>query len=75
MEQGWFLGPAGCSAAAIDATTIEELRRQLEATPVIRCDAVQWSLMGISLAGFNLIASAVLAAGCLAAAARSWRRA
>ena len=75
VEEGWFRGPAGCSAGAIDATTIEGLRRQLEATPVIRCDEVQWSLMGISLAGFNLIASAVLAAACLAVAARSWRRA
>ena len=75
VEEGWFRGPAGCSAAAIDATTIEELKRQIEAAPVVRCDEVQWSLMGISLAGFNLIASAVLAAGCFLAAARSWRRA
>ena len=75
VEEGWFQGPAGCSASAIDATTIEGLKRQLLATPVIRCDEVQWSLMGVSLAGFNLIASAALAAGCLFAAARSWRRA
>ena len=74
VEEGWFRGPAGCSAAAIDATTIEELKRQLEAAPVVRCDEVPWSLMGISLAGFNLIASAALAAGCLFVAARSWRR-
>ncbi len=74
VEEGWFRGPAGCSAAAIDATTIEELKRQLEAAPVVRCDEVPWSLMGISLAGFNLIASAALAAGCLFLAARSWRR-
>lgn len=74
VEQGWFQGPAGCSAAAIDATTVEELKRQLEATPVVRCDEVPWSLMGVSLAGFNLIASAVLAAGCFLLAARSIRR-
>ena len=75
VEEGWFAGPAGCSAAAIDATTVEELKRQILATPVVRCDEVQWSLMGISLAGFNLIASAALAAGCFFVAARSWRRA
>lgn len=75
VEEGWFPGPAGCSASAIDATTVEDLKRQLLATPVVRCDEVQWSLMGLSLAGFNLIASAVLAAGCLFVAARSWRRA
>ena len=73
VEEGWFRGPAGCSAAAIDATTIEALKRQLEAAPVVRCNEVQWSLMGISLAGFNLIASAVLAAGCFLVAARSRR--
>lgn len=74
VEEGWFQGPAGCSAAAIDATTVEDLERQLQAAPIVRCDEVPWSLMGISLAGFNLIASAALAAGCLWLAARSWRR-
>ena len=74
VEEGWFRGPAGCSAAAIDATTLEGLRRQLEATAIVRCDEVQWSLMGVSLAGFNLIASAALAAGSFVLALRSWRR-
>ena len=74
VEEGWFQGPAGCSAASIDATTIEGLRRQLEATAIVRCDEVQWSLMGISLAGFNLIASTALAAGSFVLALRSWRR-
>ena len=73
VEEGWFQGPAGCSASAIDATTVEDLKRQLLATPVIRCDEVQWSLMGISLAGFNLMASIALAAGCFFVAARRWR--
>ena len=45
-----------------------------EAELVVRCDEVPWSLMGISLAGFNLIASALLAAGCFLLAARSRRR-
>ncbi len=73
VEQGWFAGPAGCSAAAIDAQSLEALRRQLEATPLVRCDEVQWSLMGISLAGFNLIASAALTAVCVFSVAQSRR--
>ena len=65
VEQGWLTGPAACSGANIGATTIEELRRQLLATPVVRCDEVAWSMFGISFAGYNLIASLGLAAASL----------
>ena len=69
VEQGWFQGPTSCSGPATEATTIEELRRQLLATPIVRCDEVAWSMFGISMAGFNLIASVILAALALYAAA------
>lgn len=68
VEQGWFAGPSSCSGIAIDAGSIDELRRLLEAAPVVRCDEIPWSLFGISLAGYNFIASAALALGSLWAA-------
>jgi len=70
VEQHWFAGPTACTATAgATAKTIEELRQQLLAAPVVMCDRVQWSLFGVSLAGFNTIASLVLAGFCAASAA------
>ena len=61
VEQGIFEGTAACGGGATPET-LEELRAQLEAAPVVRCDEVAWSLFGISLAGYNGIISVVLAA-------------
>jgi disulfide bond formation protein DsbB len=70
VEQHWFAGPTACTATAgSTATTIEELRRQLLAAPLVMCDQVQWSLFGVSLAGWNVVASLALAGFCAAAAA------
>ena len=70
VEQHWFQGPAACTATpGITATTVEELRRQLEGVKPVMCDQVQWALFGISLAGWNMIASLIMAAFCAAAAA------
>jgi disulfide bond formation protein DsbB len=60
VEQGIFAGPSACSGG-ITGDSVEELRRKLMAAPVIRCDEVAWSLFGISLAGYNVLASAALA--------------
>ncbi len=68
VEQHLFAGPRACSADLGQATTIEELRAQLMGRPVVRCDEVAWSLFGISLAGFNAMASLALAAAALWAA-------
>jgi disulfide bond formation protein DsbB len=61
VEQGVFAGPTACSGT-ITGDSVEELRRALMAAPVVRCDEVAWSLFGISLAGYNVLASAALAA-------------
>ena len=62
VEQGWFQPSAACTGAAIgEAETIEELKARIEAAPLAHCDEVPWSLFGVSLAGYNLLASAALA--------------
>lgn len=38
---------------------------QIMAAPLIRCDVPQWTLLGISLAGFNAIFSFIGAAAVL----------
>lgn len=61
VEQHWWAGTAECGGVTGQAKTIEELKAQLLATPVTRCDEVAWSLFGISMAGWNLIVSAAAA--------------
>jgi disulfide bond formation protein DsbB len=69
VEAHWWPGLAECSGAAtLGAQSIEELRASLLATPAVPCDAVPWSLFGISIAGYNLIAALALAAASLTAA-------
>ncbi|NQU72398.1 MAG: disulfide bond formation protein B [Rhodospirillales bacterium] len=69
VEQGWFPGPISCTGeATMAAQTVEDLRRLLLAQPVVRCDEIQWSLYGISMAGYNAIVSLILSATSLYAA-------
>jgi|SRR5579885_1633128 len=70
VEQKWFAGPTACTAPSLTGGSIADLKAQLLATPPVRCDEVQWSLFGISLAGWNLLASFVLVIFCVAALLR-----
>ncbi|HWB52190.1 MAG TPA: disulfide bond formation protein B [Stellaceae bacterium] len=73
VEQHWFAGPAACTASGAPAASVDALRAQLHGKQAVMCDEVQWSLFGVSLAGWNMIASAVMAAACIEAARRSRR--
>ena len=78
VEQQWWQGTAACVDAAGTPTTVEALRQQLMTAPVVRCDQVAWALFGVSIAGWNLLASIAFAAASLYAAqrlARGWRAA
>jgi disulfide bond formation protein DsbB len=66
VERHWFAGPSACSGAATAADTLEALKAQILRQQPVRCDEVAWSLWEISLAGWNLLASLVMAGGCLA---------
>ena len=64
VEAGWWQGLTSCSTTAAGAST-DELLKSILATPLVRCDQVQWSLLGISLAGWNALIS-LPAAGMIA---------
>jgi disulfide bond formation protein DsbB len=66
VERHWFAGPAACTAPAAAADTIEALKAQLLHQLPVRCDEPAWSLWGISLAGWNLVASLAMVGICLA---------
>ena len=57
IEQGWWPGPATCTAPEPGAMAPGELLDQILATPVVLCDEIAWSLWGISMAGCNGILS------------------
>ncbi len=61
VEQGWWSGPSGCSIQLNSDTDISSLTTSLLEMPVVKCDEIAWSLMGISMAGWNSIASFAIA--------------
>jgi len=56
VELKIFEGFTTCTSTA-HGTSTEDLLKQIVAAPMVRCDQVQWSLFGISLAGWNAILS------------------
>jgi disulfide bond formation protein DsbB len=57
VEQQWIAGPTACTGGASGAKSAEELMKFLSEQQPVRCDEVQWSLAGVSLAGWNLVIS------------------
>lgn len=68
VEQNWWSGPATCSAGDVGGLSPEELLNQIMNAPLVRCDEIAWSMLGLSMAAWNAIASTFLAAIWLAAA-------
>jgi len=64
VEQHWFAGPSACTVSGGGAMTLEDMKRQILGTAPVLCDRVQWSLFGVSLVGWNLLASLGMAAVC-----------
>jgi disulfide bond formation protein DsbB len=62
VEYGWWEGLTACSTLNVGGG--DPLEAIMNA-PVVRCDEVQWSLFGISLAGFNFLISSVAGAAIL----------
>lgn len=56
VEYGWWHGLTACSTAAVTNST-KDMLDAIMAAPLTRCDVAPWSLLGISLAGYNAIIS------------------
>ena len=54
VEWQWWQGPAECGAGPIDFSNLR--------ASVVRCDVAAWTLFGLSLAGYNALASFGIAA-------------
>ncbi len=58
VEYHWWNGITACTATvSMTGTTPAERLAAIMNAPMVRCDAAQWTLAGISLAGFNAILS------------------
>lgn len=55
VEYGWWQGFTACTASPL-ASGGNPLDAIMNA-PMVRCDVAQWSLFGVSLAGFNFLFS------------------
>ena len=62
VEQRWWQGTAACGVRPLAGLSVEEMRRALLDTPVVRCDEPAWVLFGVSMAGYNFLAALLLAA-------------
>ena len=76
VEYGLWAGPGTCSGdGSFDPTKMDptKLKDMIGKAPPARCDAIPWSLFGISMAGWNAIVSAAMAVFALLAARQAFR--
>lgn len=62
VEWGWWEGPADCGAVAYPGGDSGSLLDQLNAVVPPSCDQAAGRFLGLSFAGWNVVASAILAA-------------
>jgi disulfide bond formation protein DsbB len=60
VEYHWWAGPTACTGGP-GSLDVNDLVKTLNSVKVVRCDEVQLRIAGLSLAGWNVVASAVLA--------------
>lgn len=75
VEWHFWPGPDTCAATSTGplGSGSGGVLGELGKTRVIRCDEAPWSILGISLAGWNVAASVLLAGGAASAAFRAMR--
>jgi len=63
VERGWWEGLASCSAGSISGLSMQDLLNpDVTVAAPVRCDAVPWEMIGLSMASWNGLASLGLAA-------------
>ena len=62
VEWHWWTGPTDCTGAGPTIRNAKDLLKGLNDVAVVRCDEAALRVLGLSLAGWNAVASAALAA-------------
>lgn len=69
VELRYWDGPSTCVGGGVAGLSTEALVDRIMSAPLVRCDEVAWSFLGLSMAGWNALLSLALA-GVTAQAAR-----
>jgi disulfide bond formation protein DsbB len=73
VEWGFWQGPTDCTGSMVPAPNMDDFLKQLHTSKVVRCDAVAIRILGLSLAGWNAVMSAVMAGVAALGTARARR--
>ena len=71
VERHGWLGPTTCTSGPLGKISAKELLAQIQAAPLVQCDQVAWSMFGVSMASWNMLASLLLVTLWLAAIRKS----
>lgn len=59
VEQKWWQGLTRCTAP-LTAGDAASMMAEILAQPLVRCDAIPWQMLGVSMAGWNFLISLLL---------------
>jgi disulfide bond formation protein DsbB len=74
VEWQFWQGPTDCTGPVGNLGSAGNLLQRLDTVKVIRCDEVQWRFLGLSLAGYNVLISLLMAALAASGLVRSAKR-
>ena len=60
IENDLINGPRGCSSAIKDISNIIDLKKHILNTPIITCDQINWTFLGISFSIYNTLLQLLL---------------
>ena len=61
VERQWWEGLKSCSAPSLQGLSPDEAMEAIMNAPMVPCDQIPWELFGLSMANYNVAASAVIA--------------
>ena len=61
VEQHWWAGPSTCTGALIAPVNVNDVANGVNVEPVVPCDVVPLRIIGLSLAGWDVVVSAAMA--------------
>ena len=62
VEWKFWAGPSDCTGPVGNLGSAGSLLDRLDTVKVVMCDEVQWTFLGLSLAGYNVLISLLMAA-------------
>ena len=62
IEWGFWPGPSACTGQYVSPSSTDDFLKSLDEGPSVRCDQAAIRILGLSLAGWNALASLLIAA-------------